>query len=92
MDVRRLVGRYLEKHADPSKKTRPPVRATPYTHVTISHSMRRCYQGTFLPITRQLQVLGLAPFEGRQHCGIDVSTASVAIIRHPFKSLYPLMF
>lgn len=29
-------------------------------------------RGTFLPIVRQLHVLGLGEFEGRQHCGMDV--------------------
>lgn len=28
--------------------------------------------GTFLPMVRQLHILGLGAFEGRQHCGRDV--------------------
>lgn len=59
VDVRRLVGRWMEKHTDPSKKPKA--------------------QGTFLPITRQLHILSLAPFEGRQHCGID-DTRNIARI------------
>ncbi|KAF7791248.1 hypothetical protein EIP86_002262 [Pleurotus ostreatoroseus] len=35
--------------------------------------------GTFLPLTRQLHVLGLGLFEGRQHCGMD-DTRNVARI------------
>ncbi|KAI0078183.1 hypothetical protein K474DRAFT_967896 [Panus rudis PR-1116 ss-1] len=36
-------------------------------------------QGMYLPIPRQLHLLGLSPFEGRQHCGID-DTRNVARI------------
>ncbi|KAL4251632.1 3'-5' Exoribonuclease [Abortiporus biennis] len=65
MDVRRLVARWQDKH-DPHRK--PKVQ-----------SSFAQPQGTFLPITRQLHLLGLSPFEGRQHCGID-DTRNVARI------------
>jgi len=57
MDIRRLVARWQEKH-DPHKKPKGQ-QSFPQP------------QGMFLPITRQLHLLGLPPFQGRQHCGID---------------------
>ncbi|PSR88914.1 hypothetical protein PHLCEN_2v5063 [Hermanssonia centrifuga] len=65
MDVRRVVTRWLEKN-DPQRRATGSVAFT---------SPRR----KSLPITRQLHLLGLGAFEGRQHCGID-DTRNVARI------------
>ncbi|CAL1704142.1 unnamed protein product [Somion occarium] len=64
IDVRRVVSKWQEKHDPPAKR---PKSSFPQP------------QGTYLPIPRQLHLLGLAPFEGRQHCGID-DTRNVARI------------
>lgn len=55
--MRRLIGRWQEK-CDPQK-------AKPKAQTAFQP------QGTYLPIPLQLHLLGLAPFQGRQHCGID---------------------
>ncbi|KAI0340609.1 hypothetical protein BDW22DRAFT_1360017 [Trametopsis cervina] len=65
LDVRRVVARWQERN-DTAKKAK-------------SQSLFPQSRGTFLPITRQLEVLGLGAFEGRQHCGID-DTRNVARI------------
>lgn len=82
VDVRRLVGRWIEKHTDPTKKPKPQVHADRFHTCLRAHTLRLLQQSTFLPITRQLHVLGLAPFEGRQHCGIDVSTCPLPFHSH----------
>ncbi|KAI0685487.1 ribonuclease H-like domain-containing protein [Cytidiella melzeri] len=76
LDVRRLVARWQEKNA-PTRKAR--------SSTAFSHS-----RGTFLPITRQLQVLGLGAFEGRQHCGIDDTRNVVRIIMELARQGMPL--
>ncbi|KAJ3556641.1 hypothetical protein NM688_g1912 [Phlebia brevispora] len=58
MDVRRVVAKWQEKTDLRSKSKGSVAFSSP--------------SGTFLPITRQLHLLGLGSFEGRQHCGMDV--------------------
>ncbi|KAI0797790.1 ribonuclease H-like domain-containing protein [Abortiporus biennis] len=53
------------------------VNVNTYPSSCVSHTVS--VNSTFLPITRQLHLLGLSPFEGRQHCGID-DTRNVARI------------
>ncbi|KAI0083989.1 ribonuclease H-like domain-containing protein [Irpex rosettiformis] len=65
LDVRRVVARWQERN-NITRKSR-------------SSNGFTASRGTFLPITRQLQLLGLGAFEGRQHCGID-DTRNVARI------------
>lgn len=65
IDVRRVVARWQERN-DPHMRAKAP---GPFSQS----------RGTFLPIVRQLHVLGLGEFEGRQHCGMD-DTRNVARI------------
>ena len=77
IDVRRVVSRWQEKHDPPAK--RPKVRSLDSIRVfsiDVQIPLQSAFpqpQGTYLPIPRQLHLLGLSPFEGRQHCGLDVS-------------------
>lgn len=75
MDVRRVVARWQEKNDARNKPNGSvatvvlPCEESPLIPYQVAFASS---SGTFLPITRQLHLLGLGSFEGRQHCGMDV--------------------
>lgn len=73
MDVRRVVAQWQQR-SDPHLKARssvcPSHTISPQGRADTPQQMAP--MGTFLPMVRQLHLLGLGAFEGRQHCGRDV--------------------
>lgn len=63
MDVRRLVGRWLEKHVDPAKKTKPQVGRI--THVfNRAHATARHIRAPFFPLPANYICLVSPPSKG----------------------------
>ena len=80
MDVRRVVARWLEHEQNEARKKAGGTVTTVFIRLKeripiLDQVSFASPSGTFLPITRQLQLLGLGSFEGRQHCGMDVRIA-----------------
>ncbi|KAK7693238.1 hypothetical protein QCA50_002804 [Cerrena zonata] len=89
IDVRRVVSRWQEKHDPPAKRPKVrnlnPIRVSDTNVQVPLQSAFPQPQGTYLPIPRQLHLLSLSPFEGRQHCGLDVS-GPLPILSHEYRS------
>jgi hypothetical protein len=74
-DVSSTSASDVSRDASRAQAPTSPTRII-YTHKTMSKAHRETkYKGPgfYFPIPGQLEVLGLGPFEGRQHSGIDVS-------------------
>lgn len=88
MDVRRVVGQWHDftTAATRDRSTSPVSRSRRiYPEIELLVTRGVVQEGAFplprrvvLSIPRQLHALGLEPFEGRQHSGIDVSSALIA--------------